>query len=58
LQGILPHCEDESGLLRQLMCFFGLHLWLQPDYTSTAQRRSVRLCTWCSSVEINGRIYR
>jgi hypothetical protein len=40
------------------MCWLGLHLWLQPDYPTFVRRNSVRFCLWCSSVEINGRIYR
>lgn len=57
LQRMWPHREHESGMLRSLMCFLGLHLWLAPDYTSIV-RRSVRFCLWCSSVEIDGRVYR
>jgi hypothetical protein len=58
LQRMWPHREHESGLLRGLMCWLGLHLWLQPDYTAFVRRNSVRFCLWCSSVEINGRVYR
>lgn len=57
LQRMWPHREHESGVLRQIMCFLGLHLWLQPDYTAFTRRNSVRFCLWCSSVEINGHIY-
>jgi len=42
LQRMWPHREHESGILRQLMCVFGVHLWLQPDYTAFARRNSVR----------------
>jgi hypothetical protein len=58
LQQMWPHREHEFGVLRQLMCSLGLHLWLQPDYTAFTRCNSVHFCLWCSSVEINGRIYR
>lgn len=58
LQRMWPHREHESGMLRSLMCFLGLHLWLAPDYTSIVRRRDIRFCLWCSSVQIDGRIYR
>jgi hypothetical protein len=58
LQHMWPHREHESGMLRSLMCFLGLHLWLAPDYSSFVRRRSIRFCLWCSSVEIDGRVYR
>lgn len=58
LQRMWPHREHESGTLRSLMCFLGLHLWLAPDYTSIARRRNVRFCLWCSCVQIDGRVYR
>ena len=41
-----------------LLCWLGLHLWLQPDYSSFLRRNSIRFCPACSSVQINGRIYR
>lgn len=58
LQRMWPHREHESGMVRSLMCFLGLHLWLAPDYTSLVRRRNVRFCLWCASVEIDGRVYR
>lgn len=58
LQRMWPHREHESGLLRSLMCFFGLHLWLAPDYRTIVRRRNVRFCLWCPCVEIDGRVYR
>ena len=58
LQRMWPHREHESGALRSLMCLFGLHLWLQPDYSAIAQKRAVRFCLWCSCVEIDGQVYR
>jgi hypothetical protein len=58
LQRMWPHREHESGLLRSLMCFCGLHLWLQLDYTAFAPKRAVRFCPWCPSIEIDGRVYR
>ena len=58
LQHMWPHREHESGMLRSLMCFLGLHLWLSPDYSSLVRRRDVRFCLWCSSVQIDGRTYR
>lgn len=58
LRRMWPHREHESGLLRSLMCLLGLHLWLAPDYSSLVRRRNIRFCHWCSSVEIDGRIYR
>lgn len=58
LQRMCPHREHESGLLRSLMCFFGLHLWLAPDCTRIVRRHDVRYCLWCSAVEIDGRVYR
>jgi hypothetical protein len=53
-----PHREHESGALRALMCLLGLHLWLQPDYSSITNKRAVRFCMWCSCVEIDGQVYR
>lgn len=58
LQRMWPHRDHESGMLRSLMCFLGLHLWLAPDYSSIVRRREVRFCLWCSCVEIDGRVYR
>jgi hypothetical protein len=58
LQRMWPHREHESGVLRTLMCWLGMHLWLRPDYTGVARRRNVRFCLWCSCVEIDGRLYR
>ena len=58
LQQMSPHREHESGVLRSLMCFLGFHLWLAPDYTSFVRKRHLRFCLWCSSVEIDGRVYR
>lgn len=58
LQRMWPHREHESGALRSLLCFLGLHLWLAPDYATHIQKRDVRFCLWCSSVEIDGRVYR
>jgi hypothetical protein len=58
LQRMWPHLEHDSGLLRAFMCWLGIHLWLQPDYTAFSRRNSVRYCLCCSSVQINGRIYR
>lgn len=58
LQKLWPHRTHESGVLRNLLCFFGLHLWTQPDYRSHASRRSIRFCLWCSAVEIDGVCYR
>jgi len=48
---------DQSPL-RALLCWLGLHLWLQPDYTALTRHNSIRFCPACSSVQINGRIYR
>jgi hypothetical protein len=58
LQRMWPHREHESGALRALMCLLGLHLWLQPDYSSITNKRAVRFCMWCSCVEIDGQVYR
>jgi hypothetical protein len=58
LQTFWPHRSHESGVLRSLLCFFGLHLWAQPDYNSLAPHRSLRFCLWCSTVEIDGVHYR
>lgn len=58
LQRMWPHREHESGMVRSMMCFLGLHFWLAPDYTSHVRHRNVRFCLWCSSVEIDGRVYR
>ena len=58
LKRMWPHREHESGTLRSLMCFLGLHLWLAPDYSSLVRHRDIRFCLWCSSVEIDGRVYR
>ena len=57
LQRMWPHREHESGALRAIMCWLGMHLWLQPDYSGVV-RRTVRFCLWCSCVEIDGRVYR
>ena len=53
-----PHREHESGVLRSLLCFLGLHLWVQPDYSSLAAKRQIRFCRWCPSIEIDGKVYR
>ena len=58
LQRMWPHREHESGMLRSMLCFLGLHLWLAPDYTSLVRRREIRFCHWCSCVQIDGRVYR
>ena len=58
LQRMWPHREHESGVLRSLLCFLGLHLWLAPDYSSVVRRRDIRFCHWCPCVQIDGRIYR
>lgn len=57
-QRMWPHREHESGGMRALMCWLGMHLWLQPDYSAIVPRRAVRFCLWCSCVEIDGRVYR
>ena len=57
LQRRWPHREHESGALRTMMCWLGLHLWLQPDYSEIVPRRMVRFCLWCSSVEVDGERY-
>lgn len=58
LQRMWPHREHESGMMRSMMCFLGLHFWLAPDCTSHVRHRNVRFCLWCSCVEIEGRVYR
>jgi hypothetical protein len=58
LQRMWPHRGHESGVVRSLMCFLGLHLWLQPDSSGIVPRRTVNFCLWCSCVEIDGRVYR
>jgi hypothetical protein len=57
LQSTWPHREHESGVLRTMMCWLGLHLWLQPDYSGIAPGRAVRFCLWCSCVEVDGERY-
>lgn len=52
LRRMWPHREHESGVLRALMCWLGMHLWLQPDYSGIVRGRLVRFCLWCSCVEI------
>ena len=54
LQRFWPHRAHEAGVLRNLCCFLGLHLWAQPDYSSLASRRTIRFCHWCNTVEIDG----
>jgi len=58
LQRLWPHRSHESGVLRSLLCFIGLHFWAQPDYTSLTPHRNLRFCLWCSTVEIDGVQYR
>lgn len=58
LQRMWSTAERDANPLRALLCWLGLHLWLQPDYTAFTRRNSIRFCPACSSVQINGRIYR
>ena len=58
LQRMWSNTESEPNPLRALLCWLGLHLWLQPDYTAFMRRNAIRFCPACSSVQINGRIYR
>ena len=58
LQRIWSDADNARNPLRVLMCWFGLHVWLQPDYTAFTRRNSIRFCPACASVQINGRIYR
>lgn len=57
LQQFWPHRSHESGVFRSLLCFLGIHLWLQPDYSGIAPHRSIRFCHWCTTVEIDGTRY-
>jgi hypothetical protein len=58
LQRMWSDTDCNRNPLQMLLCWFGLHLWLQPDYSSFLRRNSIRFCPACSSVQINGRIYR
>ena len=58
LQRMWSDSDRNRNLLQMLLCWLGLHLWLQPDYSSFLRRNSIRFCPACSSVQINGRIYR
>ena len=58
LQRMWSQCNCEANPVRTLLCWLGLHLWLQPDYTAFTRRNSIRFCPACASVQINGRIYR
>lgn len=58
LQQMWSHAGRDRNPIQTLMCWFGLHLWLQPDYSTFMRRNSIRFCPACSSVQINGRIYR
>ena len=58
LQRMWSQSDYPSNPLRAFLCWLGLHLWLQPDYTGFSRRNSIRFCPACSSVEINGRVYR
>ena len=49
--------ENQPGMIRSLLCLFGAHLWLAPDYTTSRSKRDVRFCPWCASVQIDGRVY-
>ncbi len=57
LQKMWPHRTHESGIWRTLLCWLGMHLWLEPNYTALAPKRAVRFCLWCERVEIDGRQY-
>lgn len=58
LQRLWPHREHESGALRAFFCLLGLHRWAAPEYTGIAHGRSIRFCLSCSTVEIDGILYR
>jgi len=58
LQRIWSEGERDHNLIRAFLCWLGLHLWLQPDYTAFTRRNSIRFCPACAGVQINGRIYR
>lgn len=58
LRRILSEGDRDRNPIRAILCWLGLHLWLQPDYTSFTRRNSIRFCPACATVQINGRIYR
>ncbi len=58
LQRMWSDADRDRNLPQTVMCWMGLHLWLQPDYTAFTRRNSIRFCPACASVQINGRIYR
>ena len=58
LQRMWSDSDRKRNPLQMLLWWSGLHLRLQPDYSSFLRRNSIRFCPACSSVQINGRIYR
>ncbi len=58
LRKLWPHREHESGPLRKLVCYFGMHRWSQMDVERIVPEREVRFCRWCPGIEIDGVIYR
>ena len=58
LQRMWSDSARNRNPLQMLLCWFGRHLCLQPDYSSFLRRNSIRFSPACSSVQINGRIYR
>jgi hypothetical protein len=57
LQRMWSRYEFDASPVRAFLCWLGLHLWLQPEYTAFMRRNSIRFCPACSSVQINGRVY-
>ena len=58
LQRMWSDGSRDRNSLQTFLCWLGVHLWLQPDYTAFTRRNSIRFCPACASVQINGRVYR
>jgi hypothetical protein len=57
LAQLWPHRWHESNCLLNILCWFGLHRWLQLDLSAFLPEREVRFCFWCEKVELDGVVY-
>ena len=57
LAQLWPHRWHESNCLLNILCWFGLHRWMQVDLSGFLPEREVRLCFWCEKVKLDGVVH-
>jgi len=57
LATLWPHRWHESNCLLNILCYLGLHRWMELDLSAFVPHREVRFCFWCEKVKLDGIVY-